>query len=195
MINLLLMALFAVLFFIFFAYLKPSKTHNILAFIFVLLFSGSVIFGILNESYHYGMKKETVTEVKPLYSTVAKQNILLYQPLNKKGDETIYMYRTSQSQKKPTTTKADIMVHNRYVKTKQQAKLVVKKEQYTYNNKLSRFFFHYPEKETEIIRIDNIFYVPQKWQVLSVEEQKAMVNKMKALAKKKQADQTLAKEK
>ena len=194
MINLLLMALFAVLFFIFFAYLKPSKGHTIWAILFILLFIGSVVFGILNEAYHYGMKKETVTEVKPLYSTVPKQNLLLYQPLNKKGDETIYMYRTSQKAKKPLTTKADIMVHNRYVKTKQSAKLVVKKEKYTYNNRLIRFFFHYPNKEAEMVRIDNIFYVPQNWKVLSVEEQKAAAKKMEAL-KKQTSKQELAKQK
>lgn len=187
MINLILMFIFAVLFFVFFCALKPTTLHKIIGWCFAALFAGSVFFAIINESFHYGMTKETQSKTENLVSSVPKVPILLYQKLDKKGDETIYLYRTDENQKKPTATEADIMVHNNVICQGKEAKYVQKTTTWMYKNKVIEFFFKYPNKEKEVAAIDNEFYVPSTWKVMTVDELKAMKKQMMADASKMKA--------
>lgn len=181
MVNLILMMIFAILFFIFFAYLAPSKSHSVIAFIFALLFVGTIVFAVINEAYHYGMKPMNNTKEITIVSTVPKANVLLYQELGTKKKEKIYLYRTSESQKNPKSTKADINVFNHieYIKGK-TATLKQTTTSWTYRNNIIKFFFSYPSKETEIIKITNTFYLPKNWTVQTPDSLKKMESKMKS---------------
>lgn len=190
MINLILMFIFAVLFFVFFCALKHTKLNAIIGWVFALLFVIAVVMGIANEKFHYGMTKETTTTTTNIVSSVPKVPVLLYQPLDKNGKETIYLYRKSETDKKPTPTEADIDVKNKVIKEGKTAKLVQKTTTWTYKNNVIAFFFKYPSKEQEVVSVENDFYIPSSWKVMTSDELKEMRHDMvmKAkMAKQKQA--------
>ncbi|MGM0214268.1 DUF4811 domain-containing protein [Enterococcus sp. AZ109] len=145
-----------------------------LSILFAAIFLVSLGFITANDHYHYGMKKVTVTTVKPLVSSADGQqgNLLLYQPLGN-GTEKVYLYKTKQEQKKPTATGTDLVAN--HLKTGQEkAQLIEKKTYWTYKNDTAKRWFNLTSKDHELIKEDNTFEVSDDWFVLTTEQAKKL---------------------
>ncbi len=82
--------------------LKHRVLYALLSFAIMVLCTGAII---LNDSYNFGMKVQTITQKQKLVSSVPDQlDILLYQPLGTKS-ERVYLYHNSSDEKKLRQTK------------------------------------------------------------------------------------------
>ena len=164
MVNLVILFLSVIGFFLFFTALKPTKLHQGLGMVCLLLFLGSLTFAILNEAYHYGMKEvETATKV-PLDKDTKMKNIVFVQSVGTKKEESVVVYPTKKGIEK---TAPDAEVKNHIVKESgKEAFLEQKTTYWDYNNDVIRFFFHFPQKEREVVKIQNEFYIPSSWHVM-----------------------------
>lgn len=173
MVNLIILFTCAVLFFIFFAASKNNKRNTMLGFVFLGAFLSSLIFAVRNEAYHYGMHEEVSVKEYTLNEHTKLQKSLVKLTFGSQQKETVLAYPTSEGIQK---TAAEAYVQNTIERTKEKsARLVQKTVYWDYNNKIIRFFFHFPFKEREIQKIENQFYLPQTWQV--VEKQQKNIKK------------------
>lgn len=179
---LILSFIFVLLFFIMFVTQK-GKSKTAMSLVFAFLFIVSLVLSISNEDFHFGMKKVTVTTKTSLVSAVPAKgmDMLLYQPLGTKGEK-IYLYRTSENQKKPKQSRADINVNNRVESGSKKAQLIQKTTVWDYQNKWMRFLFKMPNDEREVIKVENIYQLPSSWLVLSTKQARQLQETMKKQA-------------
>ena len=117
--------------------LKHRVLYALLSFAIMVLCTGAII---LNDSYNFGMKVQTITQKQKLVSSVPDQlDVLLYQPLGTKS-ERVYLYHNSSDEKKLRQTKTTDTT-TKYSQTAKTPQLVVTKERYVYQNGLSKLFF------------------------------------------------------
>lgn len=143
-----------------------------LSILFATVFLISLGFITANDHYHYGMKKVTEKNIKPLVSSTDgnQTNLLLYQPLGN-GTEKIYLYKTAISQKKPSTTGTDLVTN--HLKTGQkQARLIEKKTYWTYKNPIAKNWFNLTSRDHELVKEDNTFEISNDWFVLTPDQAK-----------------------
>lgn len=165
----------------------PGKAHTLLAWI-ALIFVGLSIAGITLHDYsHYGMKAKVQTHTTTLSSSTSpKLPMLLYQPLGN-GTEKIYLYKTSDKQKKPQAIKTDKMKAE--VKSANAPKLKIITSRYTYKNNWNKILFGIFGRDNELKERKYVFYVPKNWKVLSIKQAQELQKKMQtqaAMMKKKQ---------
>ena len=167
---LILSFIFVLLFFVLFVTQK-GKVQTAISLVFAALFVVGLGLSISNEDFHFGMKQVTTTKTMPLVSAVPtkEMNLLMYQPLGTEGEK-IYLYRTSDQQKKPKQSQADINVTNIVESKAKKAQLVQKTTIWDYKNKWMRFLFKMPNDEREVIKVENIYQVPSSWLVLSTQQ-------------------------
>lgn len=79
--------------------------QTIVSLLFGLVFVASLGLIVANLSNHFGMEKVTETKTTNIVSSADSDsaNMLLYQALGD-GTEKVYLYRTSEDQKKPKAT-------------------------------------------------------------------------------------------
>ena len=117
--------------------LKHRVLYALLSLVIMVLCTGAIV---LNDSYNWGMKVQTVTKKQKLVSSVPDHlDVLLYQPLGTKS-ERVYLYHNSSDEKKlRQTTTTDTTT--KYSQTGKTPQLVVTEERYVYQNGLSELFF------------------------------------------------------
>lgn len=177
---LILLIISALCFFLFNnVFLNNKMIHRIVTIVsfIVLVLSATLI--TLNFHNHYGMKKVTTTENSELTSSSDNLGMLLYQPIGTSGKDNVVIYKTSDDQKKPTTTSTDENT-NHIINNAKEAKLVTKTTRYEYNSKWNKFWFDLAQKPTRIKTV-NYFYVPKDWLTLTTNQAKALPNIIKKL--------------
>ncbi|TPR51117.1 DUF4811 domain-containing protein [Apilactobacillus micheneri] len=158
-------------------------TTSVIAFIVVVL---STVLITMNFHDHYGMHKVTTTENSELSSSSDKMGMLLYQPIGTSGKDKVVIYKTSDDQKKPSTTSTDKNT-NHIITNAKEAKLVTKTTRYEYNSKSSKFWFDLAQKPTRVKTV-NYFYVPKDWLTLTTNQAKALPNIINKLQAPMQTD-------
>lgn len=158
-------------------------TTSFISFIVVVL---STVLITMNFHNHYGMHKVTTTENSELASSSDKMGMLLYQPIGTSGKDKVVIYKTSDDQKKPSTTSTDKNT-NHIITNAKEAKLVTKTTRYEYNSKASKFWFNLAQKPTRVKTV-NYFYVPKDWLNLTTNQAKALPNIIKRLQAPMQTD-------
>lgn len=159
---------------------QKGKIATTVSILLAASFIGCLVLTIANEDFHFGMKKVTETKTESLVSSlpVEGMNVLLYQPLGN-GQEKVYVYRTSDSQKKPSSTEADVKIVNRVEKGSKKAEIVQKETYWDYQNSSMKTLFKMPDHEREVTKQENIFKVPSSWLVLSTTQAKKLQSEMK----------------
>lgn len=173
-----------------FSFVYAEKSWQKLATsVLFLVFIGSIVLSVANTDFHFGMEKVTTTKTTELVSSGdanADIDILLHQELDKKGEETIYIYKTSPNQKKPSTTKADRSVTNKVETGAKKAEKVTKTTHWEYKNKWYKFVFGVYANDHEYLKQTNTFKLPDSWIQLSTDEAK----KLEKLVKEKEEEQS-----
>ncbi|MGY3766267.1 DUF4811 domain-containing protein [Vagococcus vulneris] len=152
--------------------------QTVVSFVFGALFVVSLILIVLNVSNHYGMKQVTETKEISLVSSgdTNGPKLLLYQPLGN-GEETVFLYKTKDSQKKPKATGTDY-VTNEVIKNSKSPKLIEKKTYWVYKNRGFERFFHINGSKKEFVKEENEFQVPSDWYVLTTDQAKELQKTM-----------------
>lgn len=158
----------------------PGKGHTIISWL-SLIATSLCIVGIVAHDYnHWEMKTETQISKQSLVSS-ARPNLplLLYQPLGN-GTEKVYLYKTSNEQKKPKAIKLDKV--SAKIKHSEQANLQIEITRYVYRNNFSRIMFEVFSHNNELKQRKYIFTIPSSWKVISTKDiqklQKQMQEKM-----------------
>ncbi len=169
----------SVILFAFSCIFSTKTIQMVFAFLFGGIFVASLILLIANSSYHFGMEQTVETKTSTLVSSTdnAGADLLLYQPLGN-GKETVYLYRTNTSQKKPSQTGTD-QVKNSVIKNAAKAKYVRKTTRWVYKNKYYKFLFNISNNNHEYVRQQNIFYTPQNWVTLTTAQAKKLAKLVK----------------
>lgn len=160
----------------------PGKGHTIISWL-SLIVTSLCILGIVAHDYnHWGMKTETQISKQNLVSSASPNlPLLLYQPLGN-GTEKVYLYKTSNEQKKPKAIKLDKV--STEIKHSTQANLQIKTTRYVYRDNFSRIMFGVFAHDNELKQRKYIFSIPTSWKVISTKDmqklQKQMQEKMQA---------------
>lgn len=171
----LIILILAVIAFIYFNVI-PKKGHMPIAIISLIIAALSVAGIVAHDYNHFGMKTQTTTVKKELVSSASPQMpVLLYQPLGN-GTEKIYLYKTNNADKKPTSIKTDKT--HASVKTASKASMTIKTEHYVFRNGWDQFLFGWFGHNNELKHREYTFNVPKNWKVLSIKEAKALQKKM-----------------
>jgi hypothetical protein len=160
-----------------------------LACLFFIVFVGSIVFSVANTEYHFGMEKASTTKTTSIVSSADSSqgmNMLLYQGLGTDGKETVYIYKTSEKQKKVSTTKADVTVTNKVETGASKAQKVTKTTRWVYKNDGLKFLFGIYGNNNEYIKQTNTFKIPDSWVHLSTTQAKKLA-KLAKTAQKEQA--------
>lgn len=152
--------------------------QTIVSLIFGVIFSLSLLLMVLNVAYHYGMEQVTKTKVVSLVSsgTVKGPDMLLYEPLGN-GKETVYLYKTSQQQKKPESTGTSY-VTNTLSKGGKEAQLTIHRTVWEYKTTGFKRLFDLGKNDQEFVKETNQFVVPNDWLVLTTNQLKIVQKEM-----------------
>lgn len=151
-----------------------NRWQTVLSFLFAAIFFLSLALMTANDHYHLGMKKVTETTTKKLVSSADSDevNMLLYQPLGN-GTEKIYLYKTEEKQKKPSTTGTE-NVTNTVKENQSSNELVTKKTYWVYKNDTMKRWFGLSSQDRQLIKEVNVFAVENDWAVLSTDQAKTL---------------------
>lgn len=171
----LIILILAVIAFIYFNVI-PKKGHLPVAIISLIIATLCIVGIVAHDNDHYGMKVKTTTVKKELVSSASPQfPILLYQPLGN-GTEKVYLYKTNNTDKKPTSIKVN--KSHAVVKTAAKPTITIKTQRYVFDDNMQKFLFDWFGHNNELKKREYIFNVPKNWKVLSVKEAKALQKKM-----------------
>ncbi|MCD5001977.1 DUF4811 domain-containing protein [Enterococcus saccharolyticus] len=136
------------------------------------IFVGSIVLMTLNFTNHFGMKKVTETATVELDSSADIQgvDILLYQPLGE--EEKVYVYQATTN-KDATTTEAEHTV-NHIEQGSDKATLDITTSYWDYKDSFYQLLFGITKGDGELIEITNDFHLPDSWEVVSVDQIKAL---------------------
>ena len=151
----------------------PGKGHTIISWL-SLIVTSLCILGIVAHDYnHWGMKTETQISKQNLASS-ANPNLplLLYQPLGN-GTEKVYLYKTSDEQKKPKAIKLD-KVSTEIKHSAAQANLQIETTRYVYRDNFIRIMFGVFSHNNELKQRKYIFTIPSNWKVISTKDMKKL---------------------
>ena len=157
--------------------------QTIVSLLFGLVFVASLGLIVANLSNHFGMEKVTETKTTNIVSSADSDsaNMLLYQALGD-GTEKVYLYRTSEDQKKPKATGTDNET-NKVERTTGQAQKVAKTTYWVYKNDMYKFWFNIADNNHEYDSRVNTFKIPETWVELSTDQ----ASKLAELVKKQQS--------
>lgn len=155
--------------------------QTVLSLIFGAVFVGALGLIVANVSNHFGMERVTETTTKKIVSSAdSGANLLLYKELGD-GTEKIYLYKTKDSQKKPTATGTD-NVTNKVETTTGAAEKVTKTTYWVYKNDHYKFWFNLADNNHEFDKRVNTFKLPKDWITLSTDQ----AEKLAKLSKERQ---------
>lgn len=155
-------------------FLKSGRRLGMI--IFGALFVLSTIGVTANYSHHWGMKQVTTTKSQRIYSA-AGQNlpINLYQPVGTSGEDNVFIYKTSPSQRKPHHTQANELTHSTTKSTNgTQARLVTKENRWQYQNGFYRFLFMGTGINNKLVRRTNTLYYPKGYVKVTAKQAKRL---------------------
>ncbi|EOS8039321.1 DUF4811 domain-containing protein [Enterococcus hirae] len=153
--------------------------QTIVSLLFGLVFVASLGLIVANLSNHFGMEKVTETKTTNIVSSADSDsaNMLLYQALGD-GTEKVYLYRTSEDQKKPKATGTDNET-NKVERTTGQAQKVAKTTYWVYKNDMYKFWFNLADNNHEYASRVNTFKIPADWIELSTDQAKTLAQRVK----------------
>lgn len=172
--------IFVLLAFISIIYINNRLLSNTLGIIFFSLIVICISLMVMNDHNHFGMEEVVESKTTTLVSTTPQKdtNMLLYQPIGTKGKENTYIYRTSNSEKKPKHTKVDSNITNKVVVDNDQPKIVKESKYYVYKSDFMKLLFSISGNDHHLISIKNTFHVNKGWLVLSTKQAKELKAKM-----------------
>lgn len=178
----LIMAIFAILAFWANMVMKKPILRYLVT---IIMFAGlvvSVTAIVANMHDHYGMKTETTTVKKEIYSAgPAEQTfgVLLYQGVGSDGKENAYIYKASATASRVTVSKPDLKTSSRQVSVSgNKAYRIVKTTRYVYKTDLYRLLFGIADNDHQLKNYHIVYQVPDTWVAMTPEQAKALPAKM-----------------
>lgn len=98
----LIVALFIILTFISWFFIKPTIIRWIAGILSLILLAGSLLILTGNFAWHWGMKEVKSTQTQPIYTagqTTAAYNLLIKHQIGTNSGNYVFVYRTSKDQK------------------------------------------------------------------------------------------------
>lgn len=142
----------------------------------------SVVALVANMHDYYGMKSVTTTTKKEIYSAgQSNQNfgMLLYQGVGTNGQENVYIYKTSKTDKKTTLAKPDLNTTSKKVDISgNKAYRVVKTTRYEYKNNGFKFLFGIAGNNKQLKHRRVTYQVPPTWVALTTKQAKSLASKL-----------------
>lgn len=166
--------------------MRLSKVKYGLVAVTLLMVLSALAMLTVNDVSYWGMTKRTTTVDKPLSSAADIQGTetVLYQALGN-GQEKVFIYKTTDKQKKVTTTKADVSVTNKVVRNTNILHPILKTKtvRYVYKNDFYKFLFAGINGNNRYVKQTNTFEVPTSWVILSTKQVKQLEKQAKTAAK------------
>lgn len=172
----------AILLFVSMVSISKPLWRAITSLIIAALLGVSLLFVVLNDSNHFGMKKVTTTTTTDLISVSPSKQLkmLLYQDVGTSDKDHVYIYKKHNSQKKSTTTNPDPTITTNKVKiTSKIPQVVTKTVRWEYKSNGYKFWFAIAGNGHKLIRHHNTFEINKDWLTLST----AQAKKLQKLAK------------
>lgn len=170
--------------------MNRSKVKYSLVATSLVFILGALTLLTINDVSYWGMKATSTIVDKPLSSAADLQGTssVLYKPLGN-GKEKIFIYKTTDKQKKVTTTKADVTTTNKVVRSASVAHPILETRtyRYVYKNSFYKFLFAGIHGNHRYIKQTNTFKVPTSWVVLSTQQVDALEKQAKKTAQKTKA--------
>jgi hypothetical protein len=184
---LIIMAIFAVLFFISMNYISNNKLRNLASVVTFVVFALALVGGIANFHSHLGMKTQTVTTKQTVYSVSPSKELqfIIYQPVGTDGKTQAVVYKADEHAKKTTVAKPALDTKNLIKKTSaDHASLVVKKTEKVYKNEFWKVLFGIAGNNKMVTKKVNTFYVPKSWESFSANQVKKLQSLQKEMNSK-----------
>lgn len=164
--------LFTILFFLSWnLFMSSRKVHIVTSIISTLLLLIAVIFAIGNFNHHYGMHLVNHTNGREIASVSKQSPMLIYEKLGSAKKHEIVIY---EDRGRKQHTAPDTMVSNQIIRTNGKTPyLKTTHRNWQYRSGTARFWFGLAQKRQRHSVI-NRFYVPKRWNVLSVNQVKVM---------------------
>lgn len=158
----------AILFFVFFAALRKTKSNTILGIMFFVIFVIAMIFSVANERHQLGVVLETKTEVMHIDSLVDHANVIGEKKIDKAGSKIIfYKLKNKEAvQKTPIDQNVNVVIKHENYQDYKDPVLVKKVKSYEYRNKFSKFMFDYPFEKRKPQKVTETFYINGDYQVI-----------------------------
>ncbi|QOJ84322.1 DUF4811 domain-containing protein [Lentilactobacillus parabuchneri] len=170
-VTLILGVLFA---FIFLIYINNKPTAYILTALSLLVAITSMVFIIKNDRDHYGMHQVTTSVSQKIYPVGSKQmKMFLYQPIGTANKHQVYIYQKSENAKKQSHTQTTDTT-NKLVKTNGDNRMVTKTTRWEYTSGTTKLWFGISGEGHKFVKRQNVIYVNNDVQVLSVPQAKAL---------------------
>lgn len=172
----------AILLFISMVSISKPLWRLLTSLVIAVLLAVSILFIVLNDNNHFGMKKVTTTETTDLISVSPSKRLkmLLYQDVGTSGKDRVYIYKQHNTQKKATTTNPDPSNTTNKVKvTSKTPRVVTKTVRWEYKSNGYKFWFAIAGNGHKLIKHHNTFEINKDWLTLST----AQAKKLQKLAK------------
>lgn len=162
-------------------------TNRILIALSLIVFLGSETLMILNEHHHFGMKNQVIVKRTAIYSVVPANGkqpstvpfILLRRDI---GKDPLYLYNVQQD--RPKLKHSGLTDRNRFETTTKAPYLLIQKKQRVFQNRFYHQLFSFSGQNHVIVSVTNVFYLPARHRVMTVQELK----KMQKVIQKRQAE-------
>ncbi|WP_238537639.1 DUF4811 domain-containing protein [Sporolactobacillus vineae] len=147
----------------------------------LIVFLGSETLMILNEYHHFGMKSQVTVRRTAIQSVVpasGKQSsavpfILLRRNI---GKDPVYLY---VQQGRTKLNHSGLTDRNRFETTTKTPYLLIQKKQRVFKNRFYHQLFSFSGQNHVTVSVTNVFYLPARHQVMTVQELKRMQKAMK----------------
>lgn len=166
-----------------------NRSRVFWATLFGILFVGSTAMMTLNYSQHFGMHQVTTTTTKRIYSAGGSMPLALYQPVGTSGQDDVYIYKASTSQKNSQHTQANEYTHS-HIKWVQRdtPRLVTKETRWRYNNSFFAAMYMWSGMDGTLVKRTNTLEYPKTYVKITVKQAK----QLRKLAKSPAAKQAQA---
>lgn len=182
----LVMIVFALATFLSWFMIKNSMLSKVLGSIFIILLAATVAITTLNFTQHFGMKTETKTTVKQVYSAspASPANTLITKRIGTKANNYVLIYRNDDDAKKATThgipdtsdiSKAVKIKHIYRIADVKKATVKTTTTRWIWKNDFWRILFGVGGQGNELKKQTSVVTVPKKtWVVMTANQAKAL---------------------
>ncbi|VDC43501.1 hypothetical protein FMV2238Y02_20050 [Streptococcus canis] len=143
--------------------ITKARTRFFLGILSLLLLLGSVLYLTNHFIHHTGMGIETKHETQAIYSagdTKAPFGLLIYQPIGKRSDNQVLIYRDKASDQKHMSQAIRKEAH--YLTTNSDdAKVTTTTKRYIWKSKLAKAMFGFAGEEGQLISQKTVVTIPK----------------------------------
>lgn len=161
---------------------QHKRVNRMFIVLSLILFLGSETLMILNEYHAFGMKDQVTVKKTVIYSVVPASGkhasaipfIMLRRNI---GKDPIYIYNVQQNRTK--MNHSGLTDRSRFETTAQSPYLLVEKKQRVFKNSFFHQLFAFSGQNHVTVTMTNVFYLPVRHQVMTVQQLQNMEKAMK----------------